>query len=526
MYKANTPLHEYMWPNLLEQAITCYITWPHRKSPGGLYKNRFEGLSSWMKCTRLFVFGDPVMQQLAPSPIFTDGIHVYIHESLANDAWKERRDREKSKPEDLMRPIHNAVMRSIEWARTGETDTQEVWKHIELVQFKEWVQKLQGARAVDWLETLGLSMRTGDEEIKNIVLARRDLAKWLSEVEMEKEKEKERLKAAEKLADEDSDEIIDDEPIPALKKPPAKPPIWVGEVDRMIRTRWDSCATAWDEDFPLTMQRWNVRWMLAERMGMLIGQGRNEVLKNGTESGVLREGMNAAISGWMKSLAAMLEVDDWASFGRSALAYLQTCVEYEALTFEEKTESTTTAAAAFEAIPHKMAWIDFMSGSYDHWLLHKFLLHDLERFWNLYQKNECSIESTLACYSMLPEGGVSGGLSFRKEYLRWAFGRLLDNAGEESYKKEEKQSELMRRSFNLLVDMVRGIDGDLAQTLVYQWHTWANEEMPDWFDRGKEEFEKDEFNEYSAEMEDMYDELMTVKRWTAQQKRHVETYFT
>lgn len=478
-------LNERSWVDLLEKGLTAYLTWPKRNEQGH-YGERYKDFSNILKCTRLFVFGDEVMQSLAPSPVFTDGINIYIHEQTANECWQGAQDQEM----DAFRPIYYAVMKSIEIVLTDPpTDGNLPWKTVEYVPFVLWFEKLKKARATEWLKRLGYSIKTTPKEIEQVIQARTDLVNWFVPLNSK----------------------IDGAPEEPIS-PPAKQPIWVNEVEKLVKTRWEDCVWRWEEDAPMTYQRWTIQWMLAERLGRLIGEARNEIAINGTETKILKEGWGAAMSGWAQTLKAMIISGDWVSFGRSMLSFVQICHEHETLTFDEKTDITGVAARVLEEMPYKMAWVDLLSGSYEFWNLPKVLKQDIERFWKTHQSS-APIEEAIAFYSLLPSSPAN--ISFKRDYIQSYFQEIL-----EQIDVDMPSEHMLREGFDMMKSVLRGIDAEDGIILIEKWREWAEDRAPDWFD-DDEEFEDNQIK-YKEYMERLVSELLRTRRWNRDQKQRLE----
>jgi hypothetical protein len=481
-------LNERAWIEVLEQGIVSYLTWPKRNEHGH-YGERFKGFSNLMKCTQVFVFSDNVMQQLAPSPLFTDGVHVYLHESLANECWQVGQEKEF----EGFRPIWHGVMRSVEWAAKPEKQdlqSEQAWKYVEFIPLDVWVDKLKKAKASMWLDRLGFSLKTTAQDIQSTIQARRDVVQWV-------------------LAEQQDQS----DPQTNATKPASKLPVWLNEADRVMRSRWDDCIWHWDEKVPLTYQRWTLHWVLAERMGRLIGEARNAMQLTGSENKVIKEGWGSAMSGWTQTLKAMLIQGDWISFGRSILAFIQACHEHETLTFDEKTDITGVAAQVLEEMAFKMAWVDLLSGSYEFWSLNKVLKEDVGRFWNTHQKPQGGASEALAFYTLLPDSPPQ--VAFKKDYLLMFFQGML-----EQIDGEQPQEHMLREGFDMLLTVVRGVDSDDALVLVEKWREWAEDQAPEWFD-DHEEFE-DEGVKFKEHIEKMVEELLKSRRWKSNHRRQIE----
>jgi hypothetical protein len=439
-----------------------------------------------MKATRLFIFNDNTMQSLAPAPVFTDGINIYVHERVANETWSLHHEREL----DAFRPIWQALMRSVEWVmKEGGEQADPQWKTIELVPFQEWVVKLQKYKAVSWLEKLGMNLKTTPGEMQAMLSSRKDVLNILIA----------------KQQQENEDPQVT--PAPALKNP-----VWLNEIDRIVRQRWDDCIWNWEEKRPYNYQRWTVSWMLAERMGALIGEARNEMSERGSENRIIKEGWGAAMSGWTQTLKAMLIAGDWVSFGRSILSFVHTCNQKETLNFDEKTDITGVAAQVLEELSFKMAWVDLLSGSYEFFTLNKVIKQDMERFWSTYQKGAASVEEGIAFYSLIPESPSQ--VAFKKEYINMFFHDLLENvdAG-------QNQESILKEGFEMLVQVSRGVSAEDALSLMERWREWAEDQAPEWFD--DDEFDEGEAIDKTL-LRKMASEMTRARRWTVEQKRRIE----
>lgn len=476
-------LHERSWIELLEKGLTAYLTWPKRNEQGH-YGERYKNFSNILKCTRIFVFGDELMQSLAPSPIFTDGVNIYIHEQTANECWQDAQDQDVS----AFRPIYYAVMKSIEIVLTDPiSENNSPWKNVEYIPFVLWFEKLKKAKAISWLNRLGFSLKTTPKEIEQLIQARTDLVNWYAPPNLKTE------------------DMTVDNPI-------QKQPIWVNEIEKLVKTRWEDCVWRWEEKQPMTFQRWTIQWMLAERLGKLIGQARNEMAINGDETKVIKEGWGAAISGWTQVLKAMIVSGDWVSFGRSMLSFVQVCHEHETLTFDEKTDITGVAARVLEEMPYKMAWVDLLSGSYEFWNLPKVLKQDIERFWKTYQSS-APIEEAVAFYSLLPSS--PSNISFKRDYVQAYFQEALEQVDIDL-----PVDPMIKMGFDLMKELLVGVDADDAVLLVEKWREWAEDRAPDWFD-DDEEFEDNQVK-HREYMEKILSELYKTRRWTRDQKQRLD----
>ena len=486
-------LTERSWVEILEQGMAAYLTWPKRNEHGH-YGERFKGFSILMKCTRVFVFNDSTLQQLAPAPIFTDGVNVYIHEQVANECWQDSKDQEL----EAFRPVWHGVMRSIEWAALqGNTDkvsqSEQAWRYVEHVPFDVWVKKLQKAKSNSWLSRLGFNLKTTPQEMQSTVQARKDVVQWIMSQQA------------------DTPDLKTD----AAEKKINKMPAWMNEADRIVRTRWDDCPWLWEEKKPMTYQRWTLQWIVAERLGQLIGDARNAIKSTGSEAKILKEGWGPAMGGWTQTLRAMITEGDWVSFGRSMLSFIQTCHSLETLTFDEKTDITGVAAQVLEEMAYKMAWVDLLSGSYEFWTLSRVLKQDVERFWKTNQSSAEPAEA-LAFYSLLPDSPPN--IAFKREYITAYFNDVLEKVAEVT--DEDTQDKMLRQGFALLIMMVRGLDSDDAIIMVEKWREWAEDRAEDWFD------DDDDFEsgapKYRDQLEKMVNEIYKSRRWTPDERQKIE----
>lgn len=485
-------LNERSWVEILENGIAAYLTWPKRNEHGH-YGERFKGFSSLMKCTRVFVFNDAILQQLAPSPVFTDGINVYVHENMANECWNDGKDQEL----ETFRPVWHGVMRSVEIAATPEGNhseggSEQAWRYVEYVPFEAWVQRLQKAKSVMWLKRLGFNLKTTSQEMQSAVQARRDVVQWVLSQQ------------------EDTPEIKD---AGEKQKVVAKMAPWMNEADRIIRTRWDDCPWMWEEKKAMTYQRWTLQWMVAERLGRLIGEARNELKSSDGEGKILKEGWGPAIAGWAQTLRAMISEKDWVSFGRSMLSFIQACNKLETLTFDEKTEMTGIAAQVLEEMTYKMAWVDLLSGSYEFWTLSRGLKQDIERFWKINQ-TDADITEALAFYSLLPDS--PNNVAYKKEYITAYFNDALERVSED----DTMQEVMLKEGFEMLMELVRGIDVSDAIIMVEKWREWAEDRASEWFD-DDDDFDSGE-PKYKDALERMARELYKARRWSDDDRQKID----
>ena len=480
-------LHERTWLEIAEKGMSAYLTWPKRDEHGH-YEERFKDFSNLVKCTRVFVFNDSIMQQIAPSPIFTDGINVYIHEQQAIDCWIK--DSKKNEL-DLFKPVWHGVMRSVEWAANAEEDedieTEQIWSYIDYLPFSRLVANLQKSKSITWLKKLGFDMKTGSEEVYATIEARKSMVLWM-------------------LSQQDYPKIKTD-------NSNSKTPAWILEADRIVKSRWDDCPWLWEEEKPLTYQRWCIQWLVAEKVGHLIGEARNAMKETGTELKVVKEGWSSALSGWAQTLKAMISVGDWESFGRSIVGFGKICSQLELLAFEEKTEITGVCSHLLEEMPYKMAWVDLLSGSYDFWTLSKILKQDVERFWKTYQ-TDIEIEEAMVFYDLLPES--PSNISFKKEYITAYFKDALDRIPETTY-----QDMMLKEGFSMLTTLVRGINRTDALSMVEKWRDWASFVAEEWFE-DDDDFDSN-VGKYKECLEKMCAELCKSRRWTQDEKQKIES---
>lgn len=490
-------LDERSWLDILEKGIQSHLVLP-KKDSDGLYGERFKGFSNLMKSTPLVIFSDNVMQSLAPAPLFTDGIRVYLHESLANECWKATQEGEL----EGFKTIWHGVMRSIEWtARTdgyGNASNQE-WKYVEFVRLESLVNRLKSVGSVYWLNKIGFSMETTSKEIDKAIQEKKDVVSW----------------------------ILSKEPNKSNENKEEKPPTWFKEVDRIIHLRWETCETYWLNDVKEnSYQRWVLKWLLAEKIGDLLGKARNALREEENEV-YLKEGWEQALNGWVCVLKSMMLAHDWLSFERSVLSFMQTCQILEKLTIDEKTEIVGNAARILDERALKMEWVSVLSVSNEAHPLSQTLNENIVRFlstrqqkddYNGLEENESLAFEILAFYSLLPERFKD--INFRKTYILSFFHDILEKLAID----EKTQEDILKDGFNLLLQLVRGIDADDALALIEEWRIWSEDHAPEWFENG-DSFEENNDEEFKGYIEKMILELTTSRRWTQEQRQQIENIF-
>ena len=512
-------LNERTWLNIYEQGLSAFIAWPKRDQ-SGLYGERFQSFSNFVKATRLFIFNDAVMQKISTAPIFTDGVNIYIQEHLANEFWQSPN---QDKELETFRPIHHAIMRSLEIILKDRQDTDQPWKYIEYIPLDKLVKALIQERSFFWLEKIGIQSKKelNHGEIDQIIRARKEVLLWLVS-QLDQPLPISRSTPNESDHPEESEDLDGDLDGNETPHPlHSRPPVWLNESNQIIKNRWDECVQMWTKEGPSTFQNWTIKWVLSENLGHLVGAARNELLISGNDSKILSEGWNAGLSGWIETLKAMLDTNDWVSFGRSIYAFIQKCTEHETLSFEEKTEITNVAAYLLDKVPYKMAWVDLLSGSYEYSSLLKFLKNDVDRFSKLNFPDPTS-EEALAFYMLLPDPVETTGQNmFGKDFMASYFQDVLEKVD-----LDHPTEILIENSAQLLKKAIRGIFAEDAIELIEKWLEWSSSKVSDIIedDQGYG-FEEIGVREKQNNQK-MIRAIMNSRRWTDEQKTAIEKALT
>jgi hypothetical protein len=482
-------INERSWLDILQQSMTAFLTWPRKEDKGNEYKERFSSFSEFLKITPMFIFNDDVFSRIAPSVVFTDGVNIYLHEQVINECWDTKYDDDA----ENFKPIYNVLMKSVAWVldesqpdRVRETS----WQHVSSVDFKDWVNKLKSSKQDAWLERIGIDPKSSSQSIEQTLIVRRDMVAWCVQRQNGKP------------------EIVAEK-----SKVEKRPPVWMNEVGRIMRMRWDEVMWLWEDQSPTSYQKRSVMLMVAEESGVLIGRARNAA-KESQEAAdkIIKEGWDPAVRGWVQALRAMIVGNDWVSFGRSMMAFAKESNESETLSFEEKSEITNIAAAVFQEISHKEAWVDILSGRYECWQIGKTIKQDVSRFWKSIASND--VIEAVAFYNMLPDSRSDGYV--KKDFILLSFQELLDKIPV-----EQKQQDMINQGFNLLQEAVRGVEAKDAILLIDKWREWSEDRAPEWFDGDDDDFDNSE-SKYKIQIEDLLKTILRARKWSALQKKEVE----
>lgn len=503
----NNTLDERSWLRTLESCFYSFMSWQKRDQKG-IYREKYESFTEYFKVTRLFIFNDSIMNKVAPSPIFTDGINVFISEISANECWREDNSDLK-----YFKPVWHGIMKSLDISLKVQ-NKEAPWAYVDYIEPKDLCQKLKVNKGEEWIKVLGIKQ---DEDYEALKKHREDVVLYIKEfLALTKEAEKNR---------EDSKD--DEKPRTAIPVIMNRKPPFTFEAEKLVNTRWDDCVAIWEEpkDSELTYYAWNTRWVLCEKIGSLMGMARNLMVLGEDETSIMKEGWNVALMGWVRMLSAMLNSGDWLSFGRTIIAFLKKCQEQEALQFKEKAGIVGVATAVFEDQSFKTSLIDVLSGGNEFWHFSKFIDDNINRFWIVNQKNKCEIHEMLAYYSLLPDiTTIKRENGVRRQYIVNAFRNILERAGMEY--DVDNINEVIDESLKVLVDSIRVIEQDDAITLVGNWKDWLEDQLPDLFSNDEENESKSRKKDKEMQkLKKVTDILLKTKRWKLNQKQQIENLF-